>query len=73
MSDKKRNAVSLDDEQLENASGGYGIIHRHDGYKQLVDDKGNLIDKKFVNTYRAEDYADRQKSGFDQGKKWEVY
>ncbi len=73
MSDKKRNDVSLDDEQLENASGGYGIIHRHDGLKQLVDDAGNLIDEKFVDTFDAKEYTDKQKHGFNRGQEWEVY
>ena len=73
MSEKKREAANLDDEQLENANGGYGIIHRHDGFKQLVNDEGKLIDKKFLNTGKAQKYAEKQKHGFERGKEWEAY
>ena len=63
----------MDDEQLENASGGYGIIHRHDGFKQLVNDKGKLIGTAFWNTDEAKRYAEEHKHGFERGKEWELF
>lgn len=68
--DKKQNATTLNDEQLENANGGYGIIHGLYGYKWLVDDEGNLVSKKFMDTYKANKYASEH-IGFKKGKEWE--
>lgn len=70
---KKQKLAEVTDDAIENVNGGYGIIHRHDGYKQLVGDDGTLVDKKFINTYVANDYAKKQGRNFRNGKEWEVY
>ena len=79
MTEQKRNdeiqSANLKNSDLELASGGYGIIHRHDGFKTLIDDKGKKIDKKFMNTYEANNYAREHKEAghFKRGKEWEEY
>ena len=70
--DKRKVKNEINDELLEKASGGYGIIHRHDGYKTLIDDRGNRVNKKFMDTHKANDYAKTHK-GFGNGLEWQEY
>lgn len=80
--------TKLEKGELEDVSGGYGIIHRHDGYKTLVDDNGKRVDIKFNDTFRANDFAKDYERAFDnasgslrqlkdfsfkKGKEWEEY
>ncbi len=76
--EKQNNKIeekNLKDDNLKDVSGGYGIIHRHDGFKTLIDDNGKKVDQKFWNTYQANDYARHHKKdgNFSRGKEWEEY
>ncbi len=80
--------TKLEKNELEKVDGGYGIIHKHDGFKTLIDDNGIKVDRNFVDTIAANEYAknyeevyskvdksisESKKYNFKKGKDWEEY
>ena len=80
--------TKLEKGELEDVNGGYGIIHRHDGYKTLIDDNGQRVDMKFNDTDRAHEFAKKyeeafanvsgspneiEKFNFNKGEEWVEY